>query len=54
MGFADMVGFTALSNELDEDRIGDLVEVFESRCADVVAAPRRPGRSRASATRCCS
>ena len=43
VGFADLVRFTALSNELDEDRIGDLVEIFESRCADVVAAPARPG-----------
>jgi adenylate cyclase len=42
VGFADLVSFTALSNEMDEDRIGDLVEVFESRCADVVAA--RHGR----------
>jgi adenylate cyclase len=40
VGFADLVSFTALSNEMDEDRIGDLVEVFESRCADVVAARR--------------
>jgi adenylate cyclase len=40
VGFADLVRFTALSNELDEDRIGDLVEIFESRCADVVAARR--------------
>jgi adenylate cyclase len=38
VGFADLVGFTALSNELHEDRIGDMVEIFESRCADVVAA----------------
>ncbi len=38
IGFADLVAFTALSNRLDKDRIGDLVEVFESRCADVVAA----------------
>jgi adenylate cyclase len=42
VGFADIVRFTALSNELDDDRIGDLVEIFESRCADVVAA--RHGR----------
>lgn len=42
VGFADLVRFTALSNELDEDRIGDLVEIFESRCADVVTA--RNGR----------
>jgi len=38
VGFADLVRFTALSNEMDEDRIGDMVEIFESRCADVVAA----------------
>jgi adenylate cyclase len=42
VGFADLVRFTALSNEMDEDRIGDLVEIFESRCADVVAG--RHGR----------
>lgn len=40
VGFADLVGFTALSNELNQDEIGDLVEVFESRCGDVVAARR--------------
>jgi adenylate cyclase len=37
VGFADIVQFTALTNRLDHDRIGDLVEIFESRCADVVA-----------------
>jgi adenylate cyclase len=42
VGFADLVSFTALSNEMNEDRIGDMVEIFESRCADVVAA--RHGR----------
>lgn len=42
VGFADLVSFTALSNEMDEDRLGDMVEVFESRCADVVAG--RHGR----------
>jgi adenylate cyclase len=41
-GFADIVSFTELSNLLPEKRIGDLVETFESRCADVVAA--RNGR----------
>lgn len=40
VGFADIVSFTALSNELSRDRIGDLVELFESRCADVVAGQR--------------
>lgn len=38
VGFADIVQFTALSNEIGEERVGDLVEVFESRCSDVVAA----------------
>jgi adenylate cyclase len=38
VGFADLVAFTALSNEIGEIRIGDLVEIFESRCHDVVSA----------------
>lgn len=37
VGFADLVAFTALSNELDRQKIGDLVEKFESRCHDVVS-----------------
>jgi len=40
VGFADIVSFTALSNQMSEERIGDLVEIFEARCADVVAAHR--------------
>jgi adenylate cyclase len=40
VGFADIVGFTALSNQIGEGRLGDLVEIFESRCADVVASQR--------------
>ncbi len=40
VGFADIVGFTALSNQIGQAKIGDLVEIFESRCADVVAAQR--------------
>ena len=40
VGFADIVGFTALSNQIGQARIGDIVELFESRCADVVAAKR--------------
>jgi adenylate cyclase len=40
VGFADIVHFTALSNQLSEERIGDLVELFEARCADVVAGQR--------------
>lgn len=42
VGFADLVSFTSTTNTLDEDEIGDLVELFESRSADVVAA--RGGR----------
>lgn len=42
VGFADIVAFSALSNEIGEERVGDLVEVFESRCHDVVSA--RGGR----------
>jgi len=38
VGFADLVAFSALSNDLDPDRIGELVEIFEGRCADVIAA----------------
>jgi adenylate cyclase len=38
IGFADIVSFTALSNQISRGRIGDLVELFESRCADVVAS----------------
>ncbi len=37
VGFADLVSFTTLSNEMDEHRLADMVEIFESRCADVVA-----------------
>ncbi len=42
VGFADLVSFTALSNEMEEDLLADMVEIFESRCADVVAG--RHGR----------
>jgi adenylate cyclase len=38
VGFADLVAFTALSNDLDPNRLGELVEIFEARCADVIAA----------------
>ena len=37
VGFADLVSFTALSNELGEDELGELVEIFETRCSDVIA-----------------
>ena len=36
VGFADLVNFSGLSSTLEVNRIGDMVEVFESRCADVV------------------
>ena len=42
VGFADLVSFSALTNRLDDDEIGDLVEVFEGRSHDVVS--RRGGR----------
>ncbi|MDN5743688.1 MAG: adenylate/guanylate cyclase domain-containing protein [Nocardioidaceae bacterium] len=42
VGFADIVGFTALSNELTRERIGELVDIFESRCSDVIT--REQGR----------
>lgn len=36
VGFADLVAFTSLTNDIEEDHLGDLVELFESRCHDVV------------------
>ncbi len=38
VGFADIVSFTALSNEISREKVGDLVELFEARCGDVIAA----------------
>ena len=38
VGFADLVNFSGLSSTLDVNRIGDMVEVFEARCADVVTS----------------
>jgi len=38
VGFADLVGFTSLSNGMDEDELASLVEAFETRCSDVVTA----------------
>ncbi|RSN14784.1 adenylate/guanylate cyclase domain-containing protein [Nonomuraea sp. WAC 01424] len=38
VGFADLVSFTRRSRELDERGLAALVEGFESRAADVVAA----------------
>lgn len=43
VGFADIVSFTSLSNDMTEERIGDLVELFESRVHDVIAG--RAGRA---------
>ena len=36
VGFADLVSFTRLSNGIGEDHLADLVEDFESNCADIV------------------
>lgn len=36
VGFADLVSFTRLSHGIDEDRLADLVEGFESVCSDIV------------------
>ncbi|MFG1875238.1 adenylate/guanylate cyclase domain-containing protein [Sphaerisporangium sp. NPDC049003] len=38
VGFADLVSFTQVSRELDEQGLAELVENFESRISDVVAA----------------
>jgi adenylate cyclase len=38
VGFADLVGFTSLTREIDETELGSLVERFESKASDVVAA----------------
>ena len=38
VGFADLVAFTSLSNGLDEDSLGDLVEGFEAKAADVITS----------------
>lgn len=38
VGFADLVSFTRRARELDARELADLVEGFESRAADVVAA----------------
>jgi adenylate cyclase len=38
VGFADMVGFTSLTRELDDVQLADLIESFESKAADVIAS----------------
>lgn len=38
VGFVDLSRFTSLSNDLDEDALGHLVEDFEDECTDVVTA----------------
>jgi adenylate cyclase len=38
VGFADQVGFTRLTRRLEEVELAELIERFESRSADVVAA----------------
>ncbi|MDX6296312.1 MAG: adenylate cyclase [Nocardioidaceae bacterium] len=42
VGFADLVSFTRLSSGIDNDRLADVVEGFESVCSDLVAG--RGGR----------
>ncbi len=42
VGFADLVGFSAYSNEISREEIGEMVEEFENLCLDAVA--RRRGR----------
>ncbi len=42
VGFADLVGFTVLSNGLEDAELAALVEGFETRCGDLVTA--RGGR----------
>lgn len=37
VGFADLVGFTALSRTLQQSELGEMIEAFESRAAEVVA-----------------
>lgn len=38
VGFADIVSFTRLSRQLDEDQLGELIERFESLTAELVAS----------------
>ncbi|WP_407703700.1 adenylate/guanylate cyclase domain-containing protein [Streptomyces triticagri] len=38
VGFADLVGFTRLTRRMEEEELGELVEAFETTCADLVAA----------------
>jgi len=38
VGFADLVGFTSLTRELDETQLAALVEAFESTASDIVAS----------------
>lgn len=40
VGFVDIVAFTELSNSIDESRLGELVEIFETRTADVISSKR--------------
>jgi adenylate cyclase len=38
VGFADLVGFTSLTRELDEAKLASLIESFESMASDIVAS----------------
>jgi adenylate cyclase len=37
VGFADLVDFTAMSNDIDDERLAHVVESFEACCADAVS-----------------
>jgi adenylate cyclase len=37
VGFADLVGFTSLTREIDESGLAEIVEGFESRASDIIA-----------------
>jgi adenylate cyclase len=38
VGFADLVGFTSLTRELDDQKLAVMVEAFESKASDIVAS----------------
>lgn len=40
VGFADLVGFTALSRRIGEDELAQLIDAFEGEATDLVAAQR--------------
>ena len=44
VGFADLVGFTALTQQLDDHVLAAVVDRFETTAYDMVVDPRRSGR----------